>query len=85
MEVCLIVYADVDGRSLARTCKGLWTQSGRRTGSSKVLHQEEGMTADTLISLVCQAMIRRIPSISKVRWGIFGCVVDEEWVDERSG
>jgi hypothetical protein len=69
------VYVYMDGRSLAGACKGLWTQSGRRTGSSKALQQQaKEMTANSLISFVCQATIRRISSISKIRWGIFGCV-----------
>jgi hypothetical protein len=34
------------------------------------------MAVDSL-SLVCQTMICRISSISKIQWGIFGLVVDE--------
>jgi hypothetical protein len=62
-------------KELGENLQGFVDPERTRTGSSKALQQQaKEMTADSLISLVCQAMIRRISSISKIRWGIFGCV-----------
>jgi hypothetical protein len=74
---------DAGGRSLTRTSKGLQAQMRPRTGSSKGLQQQaEEIAADILM---CQIMIRRVLLTPKVRWGIFGCAVDEGQADERSG